>query len=61
MYKILNMATMQAKPKRGRKPLPANEKKKAITVYIKTTVIEAHGGLEKLRKQILKQYTHATT
>lgn len=56
MYKILNMATMHAKPKRGRKPLPPTEKKKAVTVYIKTTVIEAHGGLDKLRKSILKHF-----
>lgn len=43
---------MQAKPKRGRKPLNPADKKKAVTIYLKQNIIAANGGMDQVRKKI---------
>lgn len=41
------------KDQRGRKPIPLDEKKIGVTVYLKPTEIKALGGAPKLKDDIL--------
>jgi hypothetical protein len=43
-----------ARPNSGRKPLNVMKKKQSVTIYIETSIINRHGGKDKLKETIAK-------
>jgi hypothetical protein len=44
----------EIKEKPGRKKV--SDKKKPVTVYIKKSIIDSHGGMSELRSKILQEF-----